>query len=148
MRKKKKQEIKHKDICPDLNIHLPSHKYDLRVSVSIEEVVLGAAQIDFSDVMFDRKRDRFSQVCVLPPQHANIPMPDAGKPCRFPSASVGGWRPTPTAIRTLPSPSPRWVRAHLTRIATSGTLRPRTRSANNLSSAASGPSRVLSSYST
>jgi mRNA guanylyltransferase len=71
-----KQEIKHKDICPDLNIHLPSHKYDLRVSVSIEEVVLGAAQIDFSDVMFDRKRDRFSQVCVLPPQHANIPMPD------------------------------------------------------------------------
>ena len=71
-----KQEIKHKDICPDLDIHLPSHKYDLRVSVSIEEVVLGAVQIDFSDVMFDRKRDRFSQVCVLPPPHASIPMPD------------------------------------------------------------------------
>ncbi len=26
--------------------------------------------------MFDRKRDRLSQVCVLPPQHASVPMPD------------------------------------------------------------------------
>ena len=71
-----KQEIKHKDICPDLNIHLPSHKYDLRVSIAIEEVVTGSVDMDFSSMMFDRKRDRFSQVCVLPPQHSAFPMPD------------------------------------------------------------------------
>ena len=70
-----KQEIKHKDICPDLDIHLPSHKYDLRVSVSIEELVVGPVDLDVSSDMFDRQRDRYSVVCVLPHQHSHLPLP-------------------------------------------------------------------------
>ena len=70
-----KQEIKHKDICPDLDIHLPSHKYDLRVSVSIEEVVVGATDVDLSGLLFDRQRDRYSVACVLPPPNSELPMP-------------------------------------------------------------------------
>lgn len=71
-----KQEIKHKDVCPDLDIHLPSHKYDLRVSVSIEEVVPEKVEADLSGVSFDRKKDRYSVVCVLPPPHSDLPMPE------------------------------------------------------------------------
>lgn len=70
-----KQEIKHKDICPDLDIHLPSHKYDLRVSISIEEVVPGNVDIDFSSQTFDRQRDRYSVPCVLPPLYSELPLP-------------------------------------------------------------------------
>jgi hypothetical protein len=70
-----RQEIKHKDICPDLDIHLPSHKYDLRVSISIEEQVPGSVDIDFSGQLFDRQRDRYSVHCVLPQPHSELPVP-------------------------------------------------------------------------
>jgi hypothetical protein len=70
-----KQEIKHKDVCPDLDIHLPSHKYDLRISVSIEEVVPGNVDLDFSAQQFDRQRDRYSVPCVLPQLYSELPLP-------------------------------------------------------------------------
>jgi hypothetical protein len=70
-----KQEIKYKDICPDLDIHLPSNKYDLRFSVSIEESLPAAAHIHFSSEPFHRQRDRYSVVCVLPREHSHLPLP-------------------------------------------------------------------------
>jgi hypothetical protein len=70
-----RQEIKHKDICPDLDIHLPSHKYDLRVSISIEEVVVGPTDFDLSGHLYDRQRDRYTVACVLPPPNSELPMP-------------------------------------------------------------------------
>ena len=73
-----KQEIKHKDICPDLDIQLHSHKYDLRVSVSIEEFGVGPVDLDVSSDMFDRQRDRYSVVRVLPQQHSHFSAAHAG----------------------------------------------------------------------
>ena len=70
-----KQEIKYKDICPDLDIHLPCHKYDLRVSVSIEEPVAAAVDVDFSSEPFHRQRDRYSVACLLPPHLSHLPPP-------------------------------------------------------------------------
>jgi hypothetical protein len=86
-----RQEIKHKDICPDLDIHLPSHKYDLRVSISIEEVVTGPTDVDLSGKLYDRQRDRYTVACVLPPPNHELPLPvlDASEVLtRTPSGSL------------------------------------------------------------